>query len=240
MSTLNTALMNTKLPSDWIEKVVAGNPAALLPSGLIRLPPARLAFAQVAKPGKDRIEDGVSKPGSYGGTLLFTPGANLDALVNARKAKIAEFFPNNPTGAGLKPVIKDQADHVAAADHPQGANPTGKTYAGFVPGCAYLSPNANLDYKPGLSELVNGVPTGAFGPPDELQTKFYSGCWVIATVNIFHGKNSKNPNAFLGLQSVLKIADDNAFQGGGGSGDPTADYAGLNIESPVNPQSLFG
>lgn len=237
-TTINIARMNSRLTADWLEKVIAGHPALLLPNGNIRLPPARGSFVFAAEPSKDKLENGVNKKGNYGASLLWPVVPNLDALTAARAAAIRTFFPQNPEGAGLKPVIKDQADKVAPSEG--GKNPKGDTYEGYVPGLPYISPNANLDFKPTLSELVNGVPTACHGDPKELSKKFYSGAWYIATVNIFHGKNSQNPNAFLGLQSLLKIADDNPLGGGGGGEDTDTAYAGLNIESPVNPQALFG
>jgi len=228
--------MSTRLTAAWIEQVTAGNPARVNADGNVVLPPARLAFADVVTVGKDRIEDGVTKSGSYGATLLFAPNADLSALVNARAAKIREFFPQNPDGHGLKDVVRDQADRVSPAEG--GKNPQGKTYAGFVPGSKFVAPNANPDFRPGLFKLENGVPVAATGPEDELKRIFFAGIWVIATVNIFHGKSPKNPGAFLGLRSILKIADDNALGGGGGGGS-AADFGSVKIDAPTDGASLM-
>lgn len=230
------AKMQTGMDPAWIEKVVKGNPAVLLPSGNIRLPPARGAFVNVAKPAKDKIVSGQVQKGSYGMNLLFTPDADLTALRDLRAEKLKEFFPKNPTGAGLSDPIKDQGINVAAAEG--GTNKKGQTYGGFVPGSKFIGPNANLDYKPTLSRLVNGQVEVAFGTPEELEKEFYSGAWYIATVSCFHGRNEQNPNAFFGLSSVLKIADDKKFSGGGGDGVEA--YAGINIDpAGIDPSSLF-
>lgn len=230
------AKMQTGMDPAWIEKVVKGNPSLLLPSGNVRLPPARGAFVNVAKPAKDKLENGQTKKGTYGMNLLFTPDADLTALRDLRSEKLKEFFPKNPTGAGLSDPIKDQGTNVSAAEG--GSNKKGVTYGGFVPGSLFIGPNANLEYKPTLSRLVNGQVEVAFGTPEELEKEFYSGAWYIATVSCFHGQNPQNPNAFFGLSSVLKIADDKKFSGGGGDGVEA--YAGINIDpAGIDPSSLF-
>lgn len=228
--------MGTRLTAAWIEKMTTANPARVLSSGNVILPPARVAFGNIALPGEDRMLNGQLVKGKYGANLLFAPGANLDALRKARADLVKTAFPKNPAGKGLEDPIKDQGDRVAPDEG--GENAMGKTYLGYVPGALYISPNANLDFPPGMNELVNGVPTACTGPRDELARKFYSGCWVIPTVNVFHGKNPQNPNVFFGLAGVLKIADDNAFSGG--TGDGPAAFEGIQIdEDALDPTALF-
>ena len=227
--------MQTRMTADWISKMTAGNPATLLPSGNVRLPPARMAFADVVRPSEEKVVNGQVQPSKYGCTLLFGPDADLTALRALRAERIAEYFPQNKTGAGLDDPIKDQGIRVAPAEG--GSNKQGKTLAGFVPGLLMIGPNANLDYRPRLSRIENGEPVTAFGTEEELVKEFYGGCWVMATVSVFHGKNPRNPNAFYGLASVLKIADDNSFKGGGGDGAEA--FTGINLEAAVDPASLF-
>lgn len=229
--------MQTNMTEAWIAKVVADNPALLLDSGNVRLPPARMAFANVVTPAKDSAgNNGEVIKGKYGTNLLFTPQADLTALRAARTGMMPQAFPKNPTGVGLDDPIKDQADKVSPSEG--GKNKKGATTSGFVPGCHYISPGANLDYKPTLNEFVGGAVQPCFGTIEELQAKFYSGCWVMATVTVFHGKNPSNPNIFFGLSSLLKIADDQRFSGGGGDGAEA--YAGVSIDmAGVDPKSLF-
>lgn len=229
------ARMQTRMTADWIAKVTAANPAKLLASGNILLPPARMAFADVVRPSEAKVVNGEQQASKYGCTLLFAPGADLTAARELRAERIKEYFPQNQTGAGLDDPIKDQGIRVSPAEG--GKNKQGKTLAGYVPGLPMIAPNANLDYKPRLNWLENGQPVPAFGTEEELIKAFYGGCWVMATINVFHGKNPKNPNAFYGLSSILKIADDNSFKGGGGDGVEA--FAGVQIDDGVDPASLF-
>lgn len=229
------ARMNTRQPLERIQTWVAKNPAKPTSSGTIRLPPARLSFANVGLPAEDKVINGQLQKGRYGAALLFPPGADLAAARDARMELIKTAFPKNPAGKGLDDPIKDQGIRVAPDEG--GENAQGKTSLGYVPGAFFISANANLDFPPGLNEMVDGVPTPCTGPRDELDRKFYSGCWVIPTVTVFHGKNPQNPNVFYGLAGVLKIADDNKFSGGSGDG-PQA-FEGIEIEDALDPTALF-
>lgn len=234
---LDLQRMQTNMTAEWIEKVVAANPSRLLDNGNVILPPARMAFANVVTPAEDRKSaNGTIIKGKYGTNLLFPPMADLTALRKARADMIPQAFPKNPQGLGLDDPIKDQGEKVAPAEG--GTNKKGATTGGFVPGSLYISPNANLDYKPLLNEFVGGAVQPCYGEIDALKAKFYSGAWVIATVSVFHGRSSENPNIFYGLSSILKIADDQRFSGGGGDG-PDA-FAGVQIDvAGVDPKSLF-
>jgi hypothetical protein len=229
------ARMQTRQTADWIAKITAANPAKLLPSGNILLPPARGAFVNFAKPGEDKVVKGVLQKGKFGGALLFAPGADLTAARDLRAERIKEYFPKNPQGLGLDDPIKDQGIRVSPEEG--GSNKMGKTTSGYVPGNLFMNPNANVDYRPRLNRLEGGQPVPAFGTEEELVKEFYSGAWYMATVSVFHGKNDQNPNAFYGLASVLKIADDNVFSGGGGDGVEA--FAGIQIDDGVDPASLF-
>lgn len=235
MSNYDIARMQTNMDPAWLAATAKATPALLLPSGNVRVL-GRGAFVNVASPAKDKVINGQVQKGNYGINLLFLPDYDLTALIELRKEKLKEFFPKNPTGAGLSDPIKDQAINVAPDEG--GINKTGKTFGGFVPGCKFIGPNANLDFKPTLSRFKNGAVEAASGTQEELDAEFYSGAWYLATVTCFHGKNPQNPNAFFGLSSVLKIQDDRKFNGGGGDGVEA--YAGINIEpAGVNPESLF-
>ena len=231
--TLDLARMQTRLTEAFITKMVAANPSILLPSGNLRLPPARLSFPNLAKKGTATNDDGTPREGSFGANLLFTPDADLTAAAMERKKKLAEFFPTNPTGAGMKSPFRDQADRVAPSEG--GQNVKGKTTTGYVPGAKVITPNANR--RPSLSTLVNGKAAAFLGSDDEIEKTFYAGCWVVPFVNVFHGRNAKNPGAFFGLQGVLKVCDDTEF--GGTSMDMNEAAAGLTIDGSFDPASSF-
>lgn len=236
MSNYDLARMQTGMDPAWLAATAKANPATLLSSGNVRVF-GRGAFVNVASPAKDKPgPNGTIIKGTYGMNVLFLPDYDLTALTDLRAEKLREFFPKNPTGAGLSDPIKDQGVNVAADEG--GFNKQGKTFGGFVPGSKFIGPNANLDFKPTLSRLKNGEVEVAYGTQEELDAEFYSGAWYMVTVTCFHGKNPQNPNAFFGLSSVLKIADDRKFSGGGGDGVEA--YAGINIApAGVNPESLF-
>jgi len=229
--------MQTAMPSEWIAKVAKDNPAVLLESGNVRVF-GRGAFVNVASPAKDSVDKatGQAIKGKYGMNLLFVSDYDLTALVKARMDLMPTAFPKNPQGLGLADPIKDQGQSVAPSEG--GTNKMGKTTAGYVPGSKFVNPGANLDYKPTLTRLVGGKVEPAFGTQEELDKEFYSGAWYMATLSVFHGKHPTNPNIFYGLSSVLKIADDTRFSGGGGDGAEA--YAGVNIDlAGVDPKSLF-
>ncbi len=234
---MNIERMMTNKTAAWIANATKGNPAVLLESGNVRMPPCRLSYANVVKPGKDSVDKvtGAIIKGRYGASLLFAEGADLTAARAGRMAMMKTAFPKNPDGLGFEDPIKDQGDHVAPSEG--GTNKMGKTTGGYVPGSFYISANANLEYPPTLTVLEGGKPDYARGSQEELLAKFYSGAWVIPTLTIFHGRNPTNPNIFFGLSSVLWIADDQKFGGGGGDG-PDA-YAGISIDQSVDVASLM-
>ncbi|MFX5415777.1 hypothetical protein ABTD17_19085, partial [Acinetobacter baumannii] len=77
--TYDLAKLQTNMSQEWLQQMAAANPATPLPSGNVRVF-ARGAFVNVASPAKDRIENGVTKKGSYGMNLLFLPNYDLTAL----------------------------------------------------------------------------------------------------------------------------------------------------------------
>jgi hypothetical protein len=231
---MNTEMMNTRHTAEVIQRLVAANPARMLEGGDVVMPPARLSFGNLAKPGKNMNDP--TKEGKFGANLLFTPEADLQVLQNRRLAVVKEAFPMNPTGAGMKNPFRNQADRVAPAFG--GMNAQGKSTPGYVPGCAFIAPTGNRRPQLFTGPIVNGVPTMFVGDEAAIEKEFYSGCWIIAVVNAYASKNTANPGVFFGLQSVLKVMDDNEFKGAGGV-DPRAAFGGVAIDSNVSPNSLF-
>jgi hypothetical protein len=224
--------MGTRLTAEYLIDLTVKNPAILLPNGNVRLPPARLSFAWLGKPQPNKKEP--QKPGRFNANLLFLPMADLTALATARNEMVKAFFPNNPQGVGLYNGFKNQADRVGPLEG--GLNKKGQTTTGYVPGWPYIAPTANR--QPSLSVFAGGQPQPFFGTVEEIEKTFYSGCWVIPSVNCYHGKSTENPGIMFGLQGVLKIADDEAFTGTGGV-DAATEYAGVAIESNMQPSALF-
>ncbi|MCA3186929.1 MAG: DUF2815 family protein [Cupriavidus sp.] len=231
---MNISMMKTRHGADVIRALMEKNPATVLPSGDIRLPPARLSFPNLARPGKNMSDP--AQPGKYSVNLLFAEGADLSLLQAAREAALRDAFPNNPTGAGMRNPFRNQAEKVSPAEG--GLNPKGTSLSGFVPGQPFIAPGSR-NYRPHCYSLpiVNGVPTQV--DEAQIESVFYPGCWVIAVVNAYASKNQVNPGVYFGLQSVLKIMDDESLGGGGGGAPNPAAFAGVNIDQGVNPASLF-
>lgn len=242
--TLDLVKMGTRLTEQQILDFVAKNPARLTSEGNVILPPCRLSFASLGTQ-KDKLDtngnkvlgpDGQPVKDGYGASLLLIPQSDVAALVAQRAQKVREFFPNNPEGAGLPPLFKNQSTKVAPADG--GENRSGKTFTGYVPGWPFITANANN--RPGLATIVNGVPTAFVGTDEQIDNEFYNGCWVIPSVNIFHGKNTRNPGAFPGLQQVLKFADDTPFGSAGDRKANVQEFGGVAIDASINPAAAFG
>lgn len=232
---MNTEMMNTRFSADAIQKMVAGNPCVRLESGDIRLPPARLSFTNLDKPGRNLNDP--TKEGKYGANLVFPfAGADLLApLVATRNDLLKATFPNNPTGAGMKNPFKNQAERVAPDKG--GTNPAGKSFGGYVPGLVYISATGNQRPSMWKPPFVQGNPTAVI-TVEEINEAFYPGAWAIAVVRAYASKQSANPGVFFGLQSLFKLADDNKLGGGGGI-DPKAAFGGIQIDNSVDAASLF-
>lgn len=228
--------MKTRHSAETIRKLVEANKCFRLPSGSVVLPPARMAFADLAAPGKNMNDP--TKPGKFGVLLLFPLPADqiLKPLIEARNELLREAFPKNPTGAGMKPSIKEQDEKVSPEEG--GKNPKGTTLAGFVPGLPFIGPRSN--YRPQLfvPPIVNGLPTPFIGGEEDIRKEFYSGAWVIGAVNLWKSSQTTNPGVFLGIESVLKVMDDDPFRGTGGV-DPRSAFGSVQIGADVDPASLF-
>lgn len=236
----NAQLMKTRLTPEFLSQLAAANPSMEFadsqgkPNGNVRLPPARLSFANLARPGKNSIDP--TKEGKFGANLLFLPNADLSVAKAARARIVAEKFPMNPQGLGLKDPFRDQGERVAPALG--GRNPQGKTTSGYVPGQTFLAPTSNRPVQLFVPPIVNGVPSVFIGGEKEIEKEFYSGCWCIAVVNFYYSGNQTNPGVFVGLQQLLKVADDNMFEGTS-SVDPRTAFGSVNITQEVQPSSLF-
>lgn len=229
---MNLEMMNTRLSQAEIEKMVKANPAKVVSGTTVVLPPARLSFVNLGKRGRNTVDP--TKEGKFGANLLFTKDADLNALIATYKQVVRDNFPNNPEGKGFKVPFRDQADRVAPLEG--GNNAAGKTSKGYVPGCLFIAPTANN--RPPLATFeTGGVKPFLSNDEDAIEAAFYSGIWAICAVNPYASKNTANPGVFFGLQSVLKIRDDNTFTGGGL--DPVAAFSGINIDAAVNPSALF-
>lgn len=206
-------MSSTRMTDEWILDAWRRNPCVKLDNGNCRTGPVRLSFPNIFQKGK-AIEEG--KEPKYGSSLLFPAGVDISALRAEATAVALAKWPTagQPGGPSLHSPFKDQAEKAGQ-------------YEGYLPGSIYMSCYAErkppaVDSR--LSPLVD-------------ETKIYPGVWAIATIRCFDFDVKVKKGISFGLQSVMIIADDTEW--GGGGSDPTKDYAGISIDQTVNPASLF-
>jgi hypothetical protein len=235
---MNLEKMGTRLSEAEITKMITNNPCRPLDAFSCVMPPMRGSFVHVGNKSKPTIENGVTKEGKYGLSLLATPGLDITPMVAAYKARIKESMPKNPEGLGLALPFKDQAIKVAPLEG--GKNPKGNTLSGYVPGAVFIStsgPKGGAE-RPVLQTLgPNGRETHIVSDPTATDRIFYSGAWYIAVVNAYYSSNARNPGVFLGVTALIKVRDDNAF--GAGSVDTDLAFSGINIDAGVDPLAAF-
>lgn len=226
-----------------LQALAARNPATLLVdasnnSRVIRTTIARMSFANVGTPRKNDKDP--TKPPKHGTNLLFLPGTDFSVPAGERLRLLAEKYPGNPQGVGMKPAIRDQAEWISPADG--GRNVQGKSYKGFVPGAGVMLPTANRQPTLWVPPVVNGEGTRFVGTPAEIDAAFYSGCWVIAFLNVYQSKAAENPGVFFGLEGLFKVADDEKLGGESGAAaamrSPGA-FAGISVDNNTDPTSFF-
>ena len=238
---LPTEKMNTRHSAETLIALVKANPCRMLDSGDVVLPPMRLSFPNLAKEGPPAKNAPPGSKGKFGTNLLAVPGmtpdAGLQVLRDQRFRKLAEAFPQNPRGLGMKEIFKNQGQQVAPAEG--GTNVSGKTYSGHVPDAYFISATSQRRPTLFVPPMVNGVPTLFLEGEEAIENTFYAGAWVIPVVNVYVSKVNENKGAFIGLQSLLKVLDDNKLAGGGGAPvDARAAYGGISLPAE-GPGSLF-
>lgn len=181
-------------------------------------PPARMAFVFLANPKKPRPRrDGtIAGQSMYSCALLFPVGVDIGPLKEIMKERATAAFP------GVKPsklVLPIKAQDDMAAD-----------YDGFVAGGYFI--NVMTKYKPVildrdarsiLQDAETHAPDGAI----------YSGMWGRAKVTCYTYDNEQKGVNF-GLTSLHKLADDEAW---GGGGDATDGFEGVDDDAPAGAVS---
>lgn len=212
----------TEAPSEktaaWVQRVVTENPCKEIDGGNVVTCPIRFGFPNLEKPQK-AMEEG--RPDKYTLTLLFQPGSDVGPI----KAKMMEVA-KAEWGSDLEKFVASDSFHNPIQD--QGK----KAYDGFIAGLPFIT--ATSERKPAVV-MQNMAPyTG----------RIYPGQWGIIVIRPF-AFNTRNKGGTVmkrglgfGLQSVMIVADDTEF--GGGSVDPRTAFAGVKIDSDVNPAAMFG
>jgi hypothetical protein len=113
---------------------------------------------------------------------------------------------------------------------------------GFEDGWTFASASSPKEHAPGV---VQHTAAGTQRVIDE--NDIYNGCWVLATLTPFAYDTKGNYGVSLGLNNVMKVADDTPFPSGG-KGNPEDDFAGVSLPpatttaapgGTASPGSLF-
>lgn len=222
-------MRNSRLPDDWLQRAVAGNPIKPFvdpttgkPNGLYLTCPVRLAFPNLFKPSAGNADSGQQKVATYNTTLLFPLCATdmvwqtLWAVAHAELCKeFPEYVrPDNTLVDGLHVPFHDQEMKAMK-------------YAGYTPGAIYIA--VSSQFQPAIvDDKLNRI-------VDESQ--IYAGCWAIVALNCYtyggpRSKNKLKKGVAFGLQTVMKIADDEKL--GGGGADPSKTFAGVQVDATFN------
>lgn len=209
---------NSRIPNATVEGWWKAYPNTMLDNGNLRTGPLRLGFVHLFKP-QEAMEAG--KPDKYAATLLFPWCANLDVIRVEMGRAATEKWADKAATFSLHNPLKDQQEKAQ--------------YDGFVPGEFCIT--ATGERQPPLVDQNLAPLTN--------KASLYPGVWAMCTIRVFTFETRHPQSGAVlkrgigwGLQSVMKIADDNE-QGGGGS-DPNADFAGVSIGQEVNPAAMFG
>lgn len=175
----------------------------------IRIGEVRFSYANLFTPRKN--EDGT--PGKYSVQLLI-PKTDTVALklineaIEAAKNKGPKTgWPGGkiPAAARLHLPLRD-----GDAEYPDDAN-----YEGMY----FMNASSSVENKPGVGVLTPNGPITAMDGED-----FYSGCWGVATVNLYAYTNSGNCGVAVAINNAIKTRDGDRL---GGGKTMTEDFADL-------------
>lgn len=221
----------TNIAPELLQKLHDGNRPRVDASGVVIFTGAvRASWPNLSKPGK-ALNPGQKPKFQISGLFLHK---NISPIMDAILAAVRLHYPTLPDprvfldpGNKNSPV-KDQGLKVNVADG--GREQIKASTAGYIPGLPFVSGKSDPDRPPTCMRMLGGRPT--LIPQDEADKVIYPGCWVDIKFRIFKSTSAQNPGVFLGLQGVMKLADDTAF-GGGGGGASAEDFAGATaIEDP--------
>jgi len=209
----------------WVEDMWAKFPCTKVvdangvENGNYRSGPVRGSFMNVLQRGKPIAP---ATTGKFGATALFPPAADIALLKQAATDAAVAKWPTagQVGGPTLHTPFRQQADKA--------------NLEGYTPGGVFIT--ATADQRAPYAVNAQGVPITENG-------LIVSGAWYFFVLRPFMFDAGLKKGVSFGLQGVMKIADDRAF-GGGGGGNPAADFAGVSIDTSaqaaaVNPAGLF-
>ena len=214
--------MTTNMTDEWVRRAVAANPCKLLDSGNVRTCPVRLSFPKIFERGKPQPPNLVGK---YKANLLFPAGADISFLKKAASEATLAKWANAGTKGG--PKLKSPFKDGGTVDPDTGMSMADQ-YEGYAAGSAYII--ATGDRQPAVIDSRLAAITDP--------ARVYPGVWAIVTLRPFTYDKGVNKGTSFGLQSLMIIADDTEW--GGGGGNPSSDYAGVSVDASTTAEGVFG
>ena len=221
--------MNTRLTLEQINFLLRSKPMRATEGGGILTGACRLSYPSLAKRSKNL--NNPNEEGKYQAAGLFCT-TNIGPLADLCRSVIRAGYPNVTDPNVLldkfnkNSAIKDQALKVNVADG--GREPVKGSSDGYVVGLPFF--NA----KSGRQVPCFKAVAGRWVPilPEDIEKEVYGGAWV--EMKLVAGKNTTGqPGAWLGLQGIWKLADDNFLGGGGGaSAEDGGEAVALGVEDP--------
>lgn len=221
-----TLAKNSRVGDDWIRQVYSMCPPQMAKdaqgnqNGNVLTGPVRLAFTdgvfkKVPKMhGEQPAADGSNM--TFGCTILFPQCTDMSVFWQIYCDIANREFPGsyNPNATpwpfpSLIPPWRDQGE---------------KNFDGFMPGNKFM--NVKSLYKPTVLDTAYN--------PIVNEDLIYSGVWAIVALQPFAGgKNTPKKGPMWGLQSIVKIGDDDNL--GAGAPDPRSLYGGVNLGGLAPP-----
>lgn len=191
---------STDKSDEWIFNVLNDNPALVLESGNLRLPPARLSFPYLFKKQEPMEPGGTAK---FAATFLFHPLTDLEVVKGEVRKLALSKHPDygQKGGPHLQSPFRDQEEK--------------ERFDGYLPGGVFITATGERRIPVVDRKLI----------PIVDEEKVYPGVWVIGTVRPFYYSYKVKKGLSFGLQSVMVVSDDQQL--GGGGSDPNKDFAGV-------------
>lgn len=166
--------------------------------------PVRLSFVYLEKP-KEKKSGGKVKF-VYAFTGLIPPGTDVapaKAVIQAvGTEKWPKFIDMARRGALVLPIKSQDANA-------RGENKSGKAYKGFEVGGLFFDAQRSVEVDPPVMVGPDLQPLAA--------KEFYSGCWAIVKLRAFYWEGEQQNGISFGVDSLIKVADDDKLGGEGGN-----------------------
>jgi len=217
-----TIMRDSIIGDDWIRQTANNVPvqrkigADGQPTGDILTGPVRLAFCESIFAPSEKPEG----EGKFSVLALYTPFFDPRIFYEEYYAACAREYPQHYDAGsqqyfGLHSPFKDQSEKL--------------NYGGFTPGLVCMT--HSTQYRPQVVDVRGNTIVDP--------NKLYAGVWALLAVKPYaFGKAGKTKDGQpmkkgigFGLQSIMLIADDTRF--GGGGPDAKALFAGVNIPTPI-------